>query len=108
VLASDEHGDHKLIEVITYDPRAKVYRRWVFGKDAFSFESTGTWDVENETVTWVREQPGAGKDMCIRTTAVGRFASDGSYESTSTTTQGKEVLFRFHTTYTRTNAAKVP
>jgi hypothetical protein len=44
-------GDSEL-QVMTYDPEAKVYRQWVFSSDGYSHTADGIWNAATSTLRW--------------------------------------------------------
>jgi hypothetical protein len=46
------------INMFSYDARGKVYRQWLFDSNGNTLESTGTWNADNRTLTFTKEQGG--------------------------------------------------
>jgi hypothetical protein len=44
-------GDSEL-QIMTFDPAAKVYRQWVFASDGYRHEAEGRWDAATTTMRW--------------------------------------------------------
>jgi hypothetical protein len=44
-------GDEDL-QILTFDPKKKAYRRWYFDSDGNIRESSGKWDDKSSTFTW--------------------------------------------------------
>jgi hypothetical protein len=40
------------IQIMTFEPKQKEYRRWYFGSDEHPRESSGQWDEDARTLTW--------------------------------------------------------
>ena len=64
----------KVTTLMTYDPRKKVYRSWMFFSTGAVSESEGRWDEESRTMTSTSRDPESGADTTIRAT----FAADGT------------------------------
>jgi hypothetical protein len=49
-----EEGDGKAedLQLMTFDPEKKVFRRWYFDSDGATNESTGKWDGKTNSFTW--------------------------------------------------------
>lgn len=55
--ASDPPGESDM-EVMTWDPVARVYRQWLFDASGYWHEATGTYDDARATITWRGEKDG--------------------------------------------------
>jgi hypothetical protein len=70
---------------MTYDPRKKVYRSWMFNSTGSVSESEGTWDEKSRTMTSTIREAEAGTTTTIKAT----FAADGT-ENWSFTTRDRD------------------
>jgi hypothetical protein len=64
--------------LMTYDPRARVYRTWGFDSEGGATSGEGRWDAGSRTMTWTGRD--VGGEASITTTA--RFPEDGREEWT--------------------------
>ena len=75
--------------LMTYDPRKKVYRSWMFFSTGFVSESEGKWDEKTRTLTSTSRDAESG----TTTTTKATFAEDGteSWSIVSKDREGKVV-----------------
>lgn len=45
-------GNSQDLQLMTYDPAKKAYRRWHFASDGYTSESSGQWSENSKTLTW--------------------------------------------------------
>jgi hypothetical protein len=64
----------KVTTLMTYDPRKKVYRSWMFFSNGFASESEGTWDAKSSTLTSTSRDAETGTTTTIKAT----FPKDGT------------------------------
>lgn len=76
----------------TYDRNKKRFQRWSFASNGRSFESTGAWDPDAETMTWISEQFEPLTKATIRTTSTERFLADGRIEVVSIGKNGDRIV----------------
>ena len=78
----------RLQTFLTYDPIAGAYRSSTFLSNGRTLESSGTWDPETRTMTWVS----TNRDNKILTTTTETFADDGSYRWTNVSIkEGRDI-----------------
>jgi hypothetical protein len=47
------------LQIMTYDPEARLYRQWVFDSDGYRHEAVGRWHPATSTLRWEGEVDGA-------------------------------------------------
>src|SRR5688572_18333390 len=47
------------LQVMTYDPQARVYRQWVSDSDGYRHEAVGRWHPATSTLRWEGQAAGA-------------------------------------------------
>lgn len=88
-LATSSADDRGVIELITYDPKAKVYRMWLYDSAGTEVVWTGVHDNKSRTMVWKGETGGGGVTLEMNW----KFAPAGGYTWDLTATSGgKPVL----------------
>ena len=54
----DPPGNAEL-QIMTYDPEARIYRQWVFDSEGYRHEALGRWDPATSTLRWEGRVDGA-------------------------------------------------
>jgi hypothetical protein len=70
---------------MTYDPRKRVYRSWMFNSTGSASESEGTWDEKSRTMTSTMRNAEEGTTTTVKAT----FAAEGT-ETWSFTTRDRD------------------
>lgn len=73
----------KQTELMTFDVKVKSYRMWSFDSRGTVVESTGKWDAEKKTFTWLSSNEGYTK------TTTANFSEDGISNWTIVSTNPK-------------------
>jgi hypothetical protein len=71
---SDGAPAMKVTTLMTYDPRKKVYRSWMFFSTGFVSESEGQWEEKSRTMTSTSRDADSGRATTIKAI----FAEDGT------------------------------
>lgn len=57
--SSIEPAGQAELQIMTYDPEARVYRQWVFDSDGYRHDALGQWDPATSTLRWKGQVDGA-------------------------------------------------
>jgi hypothetical protein len=74
LLPGDGAPGMKVTTLMTYDPRKRVYRSWMFFPTGAASESEGRWDEASRTMTSTSHDADSGGTATIKAT----FAADGT------------------------------
>jgi|SRR5579884_3721921 len=88
-LQMKEKGkESEAIQLITFDPDKKVFRRWRFTSGRTLTESTGRWDEKSGTWTWTADM---GEGVTLRSTW--RVVDANTMEGTAVATDGAGKVY---------------
>jgi hypothetical protein len=48
-------GKDEDLQLMTFDPETKTFRKWYFSPDGYVAEASGRWDEKTSTLTWTNE-----------------------------------------------------